>query len=486
MKSNNCWLLASFRKSTAILVLFGVLIFASPGSAQNMKGGTRSDHRNIIFILADDLGYSELGSYGNRFNETPNLDRLAKQSLRFTHAYAAAAICSPTRAALMTGQYPARIGITNFLDEKDKRYLSPTYTTLNEPLQRAGYKTGIIGKWHLTGDYTAGPDKQGYGRPQLHGWNEVRSSETIYIGPGDYVYPYFFMPNEPEREPEMTERDASSPEYLTDRQSGDAVDFIRRHKEGPFFLYLPFYAVHTTLADSPERERKYAAKPGAGETKNNPKLAAMLERIDKGVGRVMKTLDDLGLSDNTILIFTSDNGGETRVTTNAPLRGGKSELYEGGIREPLLIRYPRLIKAGGVTDTPIMTQDFYPTLIELANAEFDRSQKLDGISFVSLLSNPNSKRRENLYWFYPLDKPHFLGGRSSGALQSGDYKMIEFYDDNHAELYDLKNDPSESIDLSNKMPKKLSEMQKRFAAWRKSVTAEKPRYETERAGDLLK
>lgn len=251
-------------------------------------------------------------------------------------AYAAAPICSPTRAALLTGQYPGRTGITNYLEKRDKNYLKPSYSTLNEILAGAGYHSGLIGKWHLTGDYEAGPDKKGLGRPQLHGWDEVIASETVYIGPGDYSYPYFFLPDLSQREPEFTGRQPDEPEYLTDRLNGEAVDFIKRNKARPFFLYLAHYSVHTQLAGKPELLRKYQKKPDAGANArgnyNHPMLAAMLESVDDGVGRIMQTLDELGLTDNTLVVFTSDNGGEFGVTTNAPLWAGKSTIYEGGLR----------------------------------------------------------------------------------------------------------------------------------------------------------
>ncbi|MGH9902096.1 MAG: sulfatase-like hydrolase/transferase, partial [Pyrinomonadaceae bacterium] len=236
-----------------VIILSHTLCPVTPAPARQRK--VRPP--NIIFILADDLGWRELGAYGNRFNETPHLDRLAADGVTFRQAYAAAPICSPSRAAFMTGQYPGRIGLTNYLEKDDRNYLKPEYATINELLGRAGYRTALIGKWHLTGDYEAGPDKKGLGRPQLHGWDEVIASETVYIGPGDYFHPYFFMPELPQRAPEFTGRKPDEPEYLTDRLNAEAVEFIRRNRERPFFLYLSHYSVHTQLAGKPELLRKY-------------------------------------------------------------------------------------------------------------------------------------------------------------------------------------------------------------------------------------
>lgn len=457
------------RQSRLIMffIVATALLLLSPyfGIGGIVKAVTRNAKRpNIIFILADDLGWRELGSYGNRFNETPNLDRLARQGMRFTQGYASAPVCSPTRASFMTGQYPARVGITDYLDVHDVNFLSPSYVTINEPLKQVGYVSGLIGKWHLTGDY----DKR-RGAPQLHGWDEVIASETKYIANGDYFAPYFFLPDLKPRQPN---------EYLTDRLNQEAVDFIRRHKDQPFFLYLSHYAPHTKLEAKPELVQKYAAKPGAGKERNNPELAAMLESVDEGVGQIMQMLNELNLAEDTIIIFTSDNGGETGVTSNAPLRAGKSTLYEGGIREPLIIRYPRLVKAGTVCAAPVTSPDFYPTLLELAGAKRDARQVLDGKSFVSLLKNGRGRGEETLYWHYPLAKPHFLGGRSAGAVRHGNYKLIEFYDTNKAELYDLASDMSEEKDLSSAMPRKVAELRSMLDAWRKRVGAsmEPPRH----------
>lgn len=414
---------------------------------------------NFVLILADDLGWAELGCYGNRFNETPHLDRLAERGVRFTDAYAAAPVCSPTRAALMTGQYPARVGITDYLRPEDERFLSPDYHTLAEALRSAGYATGLIGKWHLTGDY-----KLKRGEPSLHGFDEVICSETRYIGPGSYFAPYQFMP----------EVNAPKGEYLTDRLNREAVEFIRRHKDQPFFLYLSHYSVHTVLAAKQGMIDHFAAKPGASKDKNNPVLAAMLAGIDEGVGSITSTLDQLGIADRTVLIFASDNGGERRVTSNAPLRGGKSQLYEGGIRVPLIVYRPGSHRSGETCAVPVATPDLHPTLTELAGVKNGPNEVVDGESIVGLLDHERDLQRDSMYWHYPLDRPHFLGGMSAGAVRQGDFKLIEFFDTGKVELYNLKADLGEQENLADRMPEKATGLRNRLARWRASVGAQVP------------
>ncbi len=418
---------------------------------------------NIIFILGDDLGWAELGCYGNSFNETPNLDRLAKQGVRFTDAYAAAPVCSPYRAALMTGQYPARVGITDYLRPDDKNHLAPQYLTIAEVLRKAGYATGIIGKWHLSGYANHGAQEF---PPAMQGFDETIVSENRGIGAGSYFHPYHFNREIEKRLPER--------EHLVDRCNMEAVEFIERHKSDPFFLYLSHYAVHTKLEGKPELVSHFEKKPGAGKgqnaRRNNPHLAALLKSIDEGVGMIADKLDALGLAERTIVVFTGDNGGESLVTSNAPLRAGKSTLYEGGIRVPLIVRYPPVVPAGGVCTSPTSNIDFYPTFCEMVGVRLDPGHPVDGVSILPLLSNPQSElKRDTLFWHYPLDKPHFLGGRSAGAVRKGRWKLIEFFDSGQKELYDLADDIGEQNDLAGKNPQKAAELQKLLAAWRKDV-----------------
>ncbi len=429
---------------------------------------------NVIFILADDLGYAELGCYGNRFNETPNLDWLAAHGMRFTQAYAAAPVCSPYRASLLTGQWPARVGITDYLRPDDPKHLSTDYVTLAEQFKRAGYATGLIGKWHLTGYANHGAVEV---PPSRHGFDEVLVSENRGIAAGSYFYPYHFN-----REIRQRLRNVRNPEtgewteYLTDRLNLEAVEFIRRHRNEPFFLYKSHYAVHTRLNGRPDLVARYSKKPGAGLRPNSPKnnvhLAAMLEAIDEGVGQIVATLRELGLLDHTIIVFTSDNGGEARVTDNGPLRGGKSMLYEGGIREPLLIFWPGVVPAGSTCNTPVCSVDFYPTFLDVLQLQPPKGQVVDGVSLLPLLKDPRrTLPRTTLYWHYPLRRPHFLGGRSSGAIRDGDWKLIEYFDDGHVELYNLANDLGEQHDLAQERPDKVAALRRKLAEWRKRVGA---------------
>jgi arylsulfatase A len=446
---------------------FGIAGWAMSGAAAKPKSAT-GRKPNIVFILADDLGWAELGCYGNTFNETPNLDKLAKQGMRFTDAYAAAPVCSPYRAALMTGQYPARVGITDYLHPNDTNHLSTQYVTIAEVLKNAGYTTGIIGKWHLTGYANHGAEEF---PPALHGFDETIVSENRGIGGGSYFHPYHFNREIQKRLP--------GNEYLVDRCNLEAVEFLERHKNEPFFLYLSHYAVHTRLNGKPELVAEFEKKPGAGKgfkaQRNNPHLAAQLKSIDEGLGMIAGKLDELGLSSDTILIFTGDNGGEDRVTSNAPLRAGKSTLYEGGIRVPLIVRYPNVVPAGTVCKTPTSNIDFYPTLCQLAGIRPNSKQHIGGVSILPLLKNPNYQlKRQAFYWHYPLDKPHFLGGRSSGAVRQGDWKLIEYFDTGEKELYNLADDISEKNNLANTNPEKVAELHGLLKAWRKEVGAKIP------------
>ncbi len=418
---------------------------------------------NIIMILADDLGYSELGCYGNGFNETPRLDHLATQGMRLTCAYASAPVCSPYRASLMTGQYPARIGITDYLRPDDVHPLDPKHITLAKMLRRNGYMTGLVGKWHLSGYHHSGVKEIS---PCEHGFEETVLSENRGIGDGSYKFPYHWNEEIPQRLP--------GEEYLLDRQHAEALDFIDRHQQRPFFLLLSHYAVHTRMLGHADLVAKYEAKPNAGQgqdaPRNNPHLAAQLEVIDQGVGMISDKLDELGLADDTIFLFTSDNGGECNITTNAPLRGGKSELYEGGIREPFIIRWPGQIPAGVVNGQPIITMDLYPTFLEMLNIAPDPKQHLDGISLANLLRGKcETLPRESLHWYYPLAEKHFLGGRSSNVIRKGDYKLIEFFDGGTEELYNLAADIGEQNDLAPTHPELVAKLKAQLATWRTHV-----------------
>ena len=460
---------------------------------------TQARQPNIVFVLADDLGWAELGCYGNTYNETPHLDQLAKEGLRFTHAYAAAPVCSPYRAALLTGQHPARLNILDYLRPNSSNALPTNHITLPKILQRNGYKTGMVGKWHLTG--YKHHDAEFEVRPTDHGFDFNIGSEVKGVGNGANFFPYVFR-TQPIPWIDLPRNRLGKGEYLTDRLNLEAVEFIERNKERPFFLYLSHYAPHTILNGRPDLVEKYRKKhkTGSSTRKNcylckdnglpvescthwaehhNPHLAAMLESIDDGIGLIDKKLKELGLSQDTILIFSSDNGGETNVTSNAPLRGGKSQLYEGGIRVPLVIRWPNGNLTGGKTIShPTANYDFYPTLLDAANLDPNPKQTFDGVSVLDSWKKPENKPcPRTLFWHYPLDRPHFLGGVSSGAIRDGDWKLIEYFDPSRKEryeLFDLAKDPSENQDIASTEPNQVKKLAVKLASWRVQTGARIP------------
>lgn len=475
-----------------VLVAFAVLLDG------RSYAETPTQQPNILFVLADDLGWAELGCYGNEFHETPHLDQLAEEGMRFTNAYAAAPVCSPYRAALLTGQHPARVGIVDYLRPNSANALSTTHVTLPEILTENGYATGMIGKWHLTGYEYHGAEFEL--RPTDHGFNWNIGSEVKGVGNGANFWPYMFR-DQPIRWIDFDENRLGESEYLTDRLNLEAVDYIERSatQSQPFFLYLSHFAPHTILNGKPELVEKYISKhpPGASQRErcylcedaglgkgdpghhwandHNPHLAAMLESIDDGIGMITSKLDELGIAENTIIIFTSDNGGETNVTSNAPLRGGKSELYEGGVRVPLIVRWPNTIPANSQCNQPTQNIDFYPTLLAAAEIEPNPAQKLDGVTTLKTWQNPEHQiDREFLAWHYPLDRPHFLGGISGGALRAGDWKLIQHFDSGDVELYQFDKDPGETTDLANKYPAEAKRLLAQLETWRESVGARIP------------
>jgi arylsulfatase A-like enzyme len=426
---------------------------------------------NVVFILMDDLGWADLGCYGSTFHETPNLDKLAARGVRFTNGYAACPVCSPTRASILTGKYPARLHLTDFLpgrsDRPSQKLLRPTIldhlpleeNNLARALKPAGYVSACIGKWHLGGpDYS--PEKQGFA---LNVGGSKGGSP-----PGGYFK--FKAPN-------LTAKDDQ--EYLTDRLTNEAIAFLRQNKDKPFFLYLAHYAVHIPLQAKKDLVAKYQAKPKPKQGQDNPIYAAMVESMDESVGHVLKTLEELKIADRTMVVFTSDNGGlsvkegpNTPATSNAPLRAGKGYLYEGGVREPLIVVWPGVVKPGRVCDVPVCSIDFYPTLLEIAGVKPARGQVIDGVSLMPLLRGNGELKREALYWHYP----HYSnqGGKPGGSVRQGAYKLIEFYEDGRRELYNLKDDPGEKTDLAAKEPAETARLHKMLTVWRKAVDAQMP------------
>ncbi len=447
---------------------------------------TQAQQPNVVFILVDDLGWADLSCYGSEFYETPNLDRLAKKSVRFTQAYTASPVCSPTRAAIMTGKHPARLRITDWIpgqDPQDKKLLGPddlhqlplNELTLAEVFQEQGYQTFFAGKWHLGGE--------GF-YPEDQGFDKNFGGHDKGSPPGGYYSPY----NNPKLQ------DGPEGEYLPNRLTRESLNFMEAHAEAPFFLYLSFYTVHTPIQASKAHidkfEAKYAMKvdydpdhirEDEGFTKlyqDNPAYASMVYAMDENVGKIMDKLDELSLMDNTIIVFTSDNGGlstlfrENAPTANLPLRAGKGWCYEGGIRVPTMIYAPSISHQGIETHVPIISMDFYPTLLELANIPLKPKQHVDGISLLPLLTGENELKRDRLYWHFP----HYHGSAwtPGSAIRIGDYKLIEFYDREKYELYDMKNDWEEKNDLASEMPRKAKKLHKQLFKALKKVDAQMP------------
>ena len=422
---------------------------------------------NIIFILIDDMGWMDLSCQGSSFFETPNIDRLASQGMRFTNAYAACPVCSPTRAAFQTGKYPARLHLTDWIPGHKRPWAKlkvPDFhqelpleeITIAEVLKPLGYATAAIGKWHLGGEGFL-PENQGY---DLNVGGYSAGSPRSYFSP--YMNPK--LPDGPESE------------FLVDRLMDESIKFIEKNKDRPFFLYLPNYAVHQPIDAKPAVVEHYRQKlgttPTRPDTQTNPIYAALIQGVDENVGRLLKTLDDLHLADNTLVVFTSDNGGlmAPGPTSNAPLRGGKGMLYEGGIREPLIVRWPGVIRPASTSDAPVITCDFFPTFVELTGSPNAPKDNIDGVSLMPLLKESGSLNRDALFWHYP----HYHRGMPGGAIRDGDWKLIEFYQDGRLELYNLKDDPSEEHNLATDRPAVASRLHHKLADWRDSVHADMP------------
>ena len=434
---------------------------------------------NIVFFFIDDLGWTDLGfmydhlGRADRFYETPNIDRLAGESLMFTNAYANAPNCAPSRACLMSGQYTPRHGIYTVGDPRrgnhkhrrlepieNKTVLDAEFVTIAEALKANGYHTASMGKWHL------GPD------PTTQGFDvNVAGREWGSPSGGGYHSPLKY-PNLKVEEKGI---------YLTDAITDRAVEFIAENRSSPFFLYLTHYAVHTPIQAREALTQKYRAKRATAHH-SNPKYAGMIESVDDSVGRVLSKLKELSLEDNTIVLFFSDNGGYGGATSNHPLRGAKGMLYEGGIREPLLMKWPGVTKPGTTCDQPVIGIDLYPTLLELTGTSRPRGVSFDGVSLVPLLRNPEAQlAREAIYWHFPA----YLQGKGdpgggpfrttpAGAIRVGDWKLIEWFETGRLELYNLRNDIGEAKNLATENPKQRDKLHEKLKTWRGEVKAPVP------------
>ena len=461
-----------YLKSQIIATLLGLCVFCSAGEIPITENRSEPEKPNIIFFYIDDLGWADVGFNGSTYYETPNIDRLASQGIIFSQAYANAPNCAPSRASLMTGQYTPRHKIytvgTSSRGREENRRMVPVpntetlplhYTTLAEALGDAGYTTGHFGKWHL-GDTGFHPEDQGFD-VNIGGY---RSGSPR----GGYFPPY--------NNPKLI--DGPDGEYLTDRLTDEAITFIDQNREGPFFLYLSHYAVHTPIQAQADLEAKYAGKaPEGGQ--NNPTYAAMIESVDRSVGSVLGRITALGLTDNTVVVFYSDNGGAVQATSNLPLRGYKGMLFEGGIRVPLAVKWPVRITPGRVDNTPVIGIDFYPTLLEIAGAGHP-THSIDGVSLVPILTGSGELTERNLYWHFPayLEASRRIPGpwrtTPAGAVRSGDYKLIEFFEDGLLELYDLRKDPGESMNLVDQLPEQAELLHGSLRSWREKIGADMP------------
>jgi len=469
---------------TRFASLFGLVIAFLLQACNSEKTTALSDTRpNIIFILADDLGWADLPVYGNRFNEAPNLARMAEEGIRFTDAYAACPVCSPTRASIMSGQYPARVGITDFITghwrpyeevivpKNRTQYLPLEIYTMAEAMKDAGYVTGYFGKWHLGGQDHY-PDHQGF------------DVSNVYQGGG------FFHFGERMSTPIDEKPGTVLSEALTDL----SLRFIEDSGKSPFFLYLAHYDVHVQLDADSALIQKYLAKERVPGYPCNAVYAAMIEHIDNSTGRILNKLDEMGIAENTLVVFFSDNGGLVSrfdriplladskqylyegdtllyvASSNAPLRAEKGTLYEGGIREPMIMRWKGTLDQGRISNALISSVDFLPTFADLAGIELPEEQVFDGISLVNLMEGKKPESKRTIYWHYPVyhhDVP-------ASAIRKGDWKLIHYLASKKTCLYNLKDDISESIDLSQQEPEKVNELMHLLDAWREDCGAEFP------------
>jgi arylsulfatase A-like enzyme len=465
-------------------VLFGALAAGDPAAGAERRP-------NVVFILVDDLGFMDVGANNpGTFYETPNVDGLAASGMRFTNGYAASPVCSPTRYSILTGRYPTRVGLTDWLVGTREGRFRPApladrmpleEVTLAEALREAGYRTFFAGKWHLGPSPEYWPEAQGF-EVNRGGW----SAGGPFRG-GQYFPPY--------ENPRL--EDGPPGEHLPDRLATETVRFIEGHRREPFLAYLSFYSVHTPLVGRSdlvtkyeEKARRVGARPeddfGPEEqvwpvdeprrtrvVQDHAVYAAMVEAMDAAVGKVLVCLESLDLVEDTIVVFTSDNGGlstaEGSPTSNRPLRGGKGWLYEGGIREPVLVRAPGVTRPGSVSDVPVISTDFYPTLLELAGLPARPAQHRDGVSLVPLLRGKSTPLHEALFWHYP----HYSnqGGFPGGAIRMGPWKLAERYEDGRVHLYRLDEDPGEGHDLAAREPEQLASMRARLHAWYREVGA---------------
>lgn len=485
---------------TMIIALVSMAVFQISVGALGFENPKQSRKpKNFVFFLVDDLGWADVGCFGSQFHETPNIDSLAATGMRFTQGYAACPVCSPTRASILTGRHPVRVGITDWIpgmdanrvaDAKfshvdDRDNLALKEVTIAEVLKEKGYATFFAGKWHL-GDKGHWPTDQGF---DINVGGNKKGSP-----PGGYYAPW--------KNPTLKARNKG--EYLTERLTDESIQFLEDNAAKvdsenktakPFLLYLSYYNVHSPITPYKKKIEHFKAKrestfktpptfieehDGFSRTQqDNAAYASMVSAVDQSVGAILKKLDELKISDETAVIFFSDNGGlctlprKSGPTSNLPLRSGKGWLYEGGIREPMIVRVPGMTPPKSVCDEPVVSMDFFPTMMELAGLPVDDSLHADGRSLVPLLSShAKTHPARDLHWHYP----HYHGSawKPGAAIRSGNWKLIEFYETEVSELYDLKNDPGESRDLASKFPDQTKRLREKLAAWQERMGAKMP------------
>ncbi|MCG8310812.1 MAG: sulfatase [Cytophagales bacterium] len=427
---------------------------------------------NIILFFIDDLGWTDLGCYGSDLYETPNIDKLASEGVRFTNAYSACTVCSPSRAALMTGKYPARLHLTDWIRGYKppnpkliipdwQMYLDTAEVTIAKALKKGGYTTANFGKWHLGDEPIYWPENHGF---------DVNVGGYRWGAPGSYFYPYHGGKRDKRHPPGL--ENGKEREYLTDRLTDEALRFMEQQKEGPFFIYFPHYAVHTPIQAHDSITRYFKAKVTENHRHRNAAYAAMIRSVDHSLGRLRNKLKALGIEEHTAIFFTSDNGGLELwdITDNGKIRAGKGAAYEGGVRVPCIVLIPGITRGGAVSDAPIIGMDLFPTILDLAGLEVIEN---DGENILPLVRSPGQPiSRSALFWHYP--HYHRGGATPYSAIRMGDYKLIEFFEDGRLELYDLATDIGEEKDLRDTEPELLRKMHQKLQLWREEVNAQYP------------
>ena len=459
-------------KIRTIIQLFAFVVLTFLVPMLTVSADMLQQKPNILYINVDDLGWTDLSYQGSTFYQTPHIDKLASQGMIFTNAYAPATNCSPSRACCLTGQYTPRHGVYTVVnyrgDAKDRKlipikntpYIKDNNLTIAHVLRASGYRTCTIGKWHISND----PLKNGF---------DVNIAGGSMGDPEQGYYSPYRYPNCEQKE---------KGEYLTDRLTKEAIRFITANKEEPFFLYLAFYTVHIPLQAKPDKQAFYAKKR-KNDAHNNPAYAAMIESLDENVGQLMDVIERFGIAQNTFILFTSDNGGVWEWSKQWPLRAGKGSYYEGGIRVPMVVRWPGKTNSGSVCNVPVSGIDFFPTFLEVAGSKKPPGKLLDGVSLIPLLTQSGPIKERPLFWHFPIYLGHGnsesrdpkFRTRPGSVIRLGDWKLHQYFEDAGLELYNLKNDIGEKVNLVDKEPGKVKELQDILTAWRKDTGAPVPR-----------